>query len=127
MTVLEAIKARHAVRSYTDQQLPTDAVSHLNAEIDFPAQAGMTRDDFVIICGDFGGVRDGSNSEKEDLGWLERWLYTTLFVDGKHENYDKLVQFPVEDWCSGSVQRIRPHVLHLMRGQVFHTTRHDCI
>ena len=34
MTVLEAIEARHAVRSYTDQQLPADAVSRLKAEID---------------------------------------------------------------------------------------------
>ena len=28
-------------------------------------------------------------------------------------------QYPVEKWNGGKIQRIRPHVVHLMRGQVF--------
>ena len=85
----------------------------------FPEQAGMTRDDYVIICGDFGGVWDGSKKEKRNLDWLESLPFTTLFVSGNHENFDRLVRYPVEEWCGGKVQRIRPHVLHLMRGQIF--------
>ena len=27
--------------------------------------------------------------------------------------------FPVEDWHGGKVQRIRPSVIHLMRGQIY--------
>lgn len=34
MTILEAIQARHSVRSYTDQTIPKDLASRLNAEID---------------------------------------------------------------------------------------------
>ena len=34
MTIQEAILARHAVRSYTDQKIPEDVVSRLKAEID---------------------------------------------------------------------------------------------
>ena len=30
-----------------------------------------------------------------------------------------LVKYPIENWHGGRVQPIRPHVLHLMRGQVF--------
>lgn len=41
------------------------------------------------------------------------------FVSGNHENYDALVKYPIENWHGGRVQPIRPHVLHLMRGQVF--------
>ncbi len=34
MTILEAMQARHAVRSYTDQKIPAELVSRLQAEID---------------------------------------------------------------------------------------------
>ena len=37
----------------------------------------------------------------------------------KYENYDALERYPVKDWHGGKVHRIRSHVLHLMRGQVF--------
>lgn len=85
----------------------------------FSEQADMTRSDHVIICGDFGGVWDGSQKEEQTLDWLERLPFTTLFVDGNHENFDRLAEYPVEEWQGGNVHFIRPHVIHLMRGQVF--------
>ena len=30
-----------------------------------------------------------------------------------------LRELPVEDWHGGTVQRVRPSVIHLMRGQVY--------
>jgi hypothetical protein len=45
--------------------------------------------------------------------------FTTLFVDGNHENFDRLYNYPVEGWHGGKVHKIRPSVIHLMRGQVF--------
>jgi len=40
-------------------------------------------------------------------------------VDGNHDNFDRLNEFPVHQWNGGSVRYIRPHVLHLTRRQVF--------
>ncbi|MDE7249846.1 MAG: metallophosphoesterase, partial [Lachnospiraceae bacterium] len=88
----------------------------------FPEQSEMTKDDYVIICGDFGGVWDKvteSNTEKWWLDWLESKSFTTLFVDGNHENFDRLYDYPVEEWHGGKVHKIRDSVIHLMRGQVF--------
>ncbi len=85
----------------------------------FPEQAEMTRDDCTIITGDFGGIWDGSKKERRNLDRLEALPYTTLFVSGNHENFDRLRKYPVEEWHGGKIQRIRPHVIHLMRGQVF--------
>ena len=88
----------------------------------FPEQKDMTKEDYVIICGDFGGVwmrHEESEQEKWWMDWLEAKPYTTLFVDGNHENFDRLYSYPVEDWKGGSVHKIRPSVIHLMRGQVF--------
>lgn len=88
----------------------------------FPEQKRMTKDDFVIICGDFGGVWEG---EKDNywLDWLEERNFTTLFVDGNHENFDLLDAMPVEVWNGGKVHKVRPSVIHLMRGQYFEIDR----
>ena len=85
----------------------------------FPEQAGMTKEDYMIICGDFGGVWDGGKKEGRNLDWLEDLPFTTLFISGNHENFDLLSKYPTEEWNGGKIQRIRPHVIHLMRGQVF--------
>lgn len=87
----------------------------------FPEQREMTKNDYVIICGDFGGVWDQEESQNEKywFDWLENKPFTTLFVDGNHENFDRLYNYPVELWNGGNIHRIRPSIIHLMRGQVF--------
>ena len=79
-------------------------------------------ENIVIICGDFGLVwnRDEENkNEKYWLDWLESKPFTTVFVDGNHENHIRLTTYPIKEWHDGKVHEIRPHVLHLMRGEVF--------
>ncbi len=88
----------------------------------FPEQRKMKKDDYVIICGDFGGVwsyEKESREEKYWLDWLESKNFTTLFIDGNHENFDRLNEYPIEEFEGGKVHKIRPSVLHLMRGEVF--------
>ena len=87
----------------------------------FPEGRNLTKDDYVIICGDFGCVWDGSNCDKYWLNWLEDRPFTTLFVDGNHENFNLLTnwEYPVKEWNGGLIHPIRPSVLHLMRGQIF--------
>ncbi|MBR1497790.1 MAG: metallophosphoesterase [Oscillospiraceae bacterium] len=92
---------------------------------EFPDRKDMGRGDYMIICGDFGGVWDGEPGDTETLDWLEALPFTTLFVCGNHENFDELYRYPVEEWQGGRVHRIRPHVLHLMRGQVFTLAGHS--
>ena len=77
-----------------------------------------TKDDFVIICGDF-GFWDESGEQKYWRKWLSHKPFTTLWVDGNHENYDLLKTYPVEQWKGGNVQFIAPDIIHLMRGQIF--------
>jgi len=84
----------------------------------FYEQASLTKDDVVIICGDF-GIWDGSPSERHWLDWLDAKPFTTLFVTGNHSNYDLLATYPVSEWHGGLVQAIRPSILHLMRGQIY--------
>ncbi len=84
----------------------------------FPEQKQMNKDDFVIICGDF-GYWDESKEQKYWLKWLDSKPFTTLWVDGNHENYDLLKKHRVSLWHGGKVQYIMPSVIHLMRGQIY--------
>ena len=42
----------------------------------------LTKDDYVIICGDFGGVWDKGEDDKDVQNWYNERPWTTLFVDG---------------------------------------------
>ena len=94
-----------------------DWINRLNVD-SFPEQKEMTKDDYVIICGDF-GIWDNSKREKYNLDWLDDKPFTTLFVSGNHDNYDILDSLEAKEWHNGLVNFIRPSVIHLMRGQVF--------
>lgn len=86
----------------------------------FAEQKEMTRDDIVIVCGDF-GIWEDSSSERWWLKWLNSKPFTTVFVDGNHENFDRLYsgEFPEVDFHGGKAHRIRPNIYHLMRGHMF--------
>lgn len=67
-------------------------INRLNME-SFPEQKHLNKDDYVVICGDFGGVWNYAGETKKeiyDLNWLNSRNFTTLFVPGNHENYDRL-------------------------------------
>ena len=80
----------------------------------------LTKNDYVIICGDFGCVW-GGELEKSDK-WWQNWLDEqpwTLWIDGNHENHDLLQTYPVEQWHGGRIHKINNSIYHLMRGEVF--------
>lgn len=95
----------------------------------------LTKQDNVIICGDYGGLWNYKptgqtiNSNPFDDCWTTDELsllemynnfpWTTLFVDGNHENFDRLETYDIEEWNGGEVQKISDSVIHLMRGEVY--------
>lgn len=84
-----------------------------------PNENLWTSNDYLIVCGDFGFVFADDEDEKFWLDTLAEKPYNILWVDGNHENFKALYQYPVETWNGGKVHRIRKNILHLMRGQVF--------
>lgn len=85
----------------------------------FTASNNLTKGDYVIICGDFGLIWNNSKEEKRWLSKLAEKNFTTLWLDGNHENFDLLEEYPVQEWNGGKVQFINDSVIHLMRGQVY--------
>ena len=85
----------------------------------FPEQKKMTKKDYLIVLGDFGLVWNKSKMQEMMLENLSKRNFTTLGIDGNHENFDLLKEYPVTLWNGGYVQKITDSVIHLMRGQVF--------
>ena len=75
--------------------------------------------DILIICGDFGYIFDGSKTEKEVISYLATRKFITAFVDGTHDNLEKINRCRTTVWKGGMVHRIKGNLLHLMRGQIF--------
>ena len=85
----------------------------------------LKKGDFLIVCGDFGFVWNGSKKEKRILKRIGRKRFYTLFVEGCHENYDLLEQYPEEDFCGGKVNVISGKLMHMKRGSMFRLQGYD--
>lgn len=129
-----------------------DGFMHRFSTDSFPEQKKMNKDDYVIICGDFGGIwatdrenADETSEERYTLDWLDKKPFTTLFIPGNHENYDRLIGgiddrllncwlydkltekgrdrltkgYPQSDWHGGKIRSIRDSVLMLESGYIF--------
>ena len=73
----------------------------------FYEQEGLTKEDVVLVAGDFGGVWYGDSRDDARLDFLESRPFTTVFVPGNHENYDALAAYPQREWQGGRVRIIR--------------------
>lgn len=84
-----------------------------------PQLRKLKKGDALIITGDFGCIWDGSKKEKKLLHSLGRKKYNLLFLEGVHENFELLEQYPIEEWCGGLTRRISGNLRQLMRGQYY--------
>lgn len=85
----------------------------------FPEQKELTKDDYLIITGDFGGVWFLDKTDAYIQKNYGQRNFTTLFIDGNHENHAALDAMPVDEWHGGKIHKVTDSIFHLMRGQVF--------
>lgn len=78
----------------------------------------LTKDDILIICGDGGFVWDGSEEDRFWQGWLDRRPWTTVYVDGNHENFNLLKTYPEVTFMGAKAHKINNSLYHIERGEV---------
>lgn len=81
----------------------------------------MTKEDIVIVLGDFGVVwQEQSLMTDFVLEQLSKKNFTTAFLDGNHENFTELKHLEtIEDWCDGKVGMLPYGIIHLLRGEIY--------
>jgi len=90
----------------------------------FPIGKTLTKNEYVIVAGDFGCVwsAEGSKGHKHDLytqNWLHEKPWTTLFIDGNHENHDMLAKLEEVKMFGDVVGKVNDSIYHLKRGRVY--------
>ena len=77
--------------------------------------------DFLFILGDFGYIWDNKRTsfEKDNLDFISCLPFTTLFIDGNHENHERLNSMRVVNFSGGKAHKVYDSIYHLMRGQVY--------
>ncbi len=109
-----------------DTHYPIDAGKLYKSKTDF-ALSKLQRSDCLIVLGDFGlfwKKRDKHNAK--NMRKVQALPYTLLFVDGNHENFDWLEEFPIEECFGGKAQRCGGNILHLMRGEIYQIQGKTC-
>lgn len=123
---------------------------HANIDIgklsnqNFPEGKTLTRQDYVIICGDFGLPflpsdtwpetefipnkydRHGRKNYQYWIKWLSERPYTVLWLDGNHDNHPFWQEQETAEWNGGLVN-IHPaaeNVIHLKRGEYYEICGH---
>ncbi len=80
----------------------------------------LGENDFVIVCGDLGLCWAKDKTFTYNCKNFAEKKYTTLWIQGNHENYDMIEEYPIEEWHGGKVRHIvKDKVILLERGQVF--------
>lgn len=93
-----------------------------------PGEDNWGVDDKLIVLGDFGLIFYPKierflferQLEKKNLEYLESKPYEILFIDGNHENFDRLfAESEEKERYGGTVRRIGRNIYWLQRGQIY--------
>lgn len=79
----------------------------------------LKKGDSLIITGDFGFIWDNSDDEVKNLKKLSKKKFNILFVEGAHENHERLREFEEVDFCSSKARKIADNIYCLERGEIY--------
>lgn len=95
-------------------------IRKLNSK-NFPKGRSLTKEDYVIICGDFGLVFWETPTPEEEywLEWLNNKKWTTLFIDGNHDNIKRIRNiYPTCKFLGAKCHQIKKSIYHIERGEI---------
>lgn len=102
---------------------------HKLNHINFPEQRSLSKKDYVIICGDWGVIWNNDDvksiKDMELLQYYNEKNFTTLIVDGNHDNIPLLNSYPEVEFCGGIANQLADTVYHLKRGEIYNIDGHS--
>jgi len=77
----------------------------------------LSYDDYLIICGD-AGICWSPETFAYHLELYNAIGCTIIFIDGNHENFNMLNQFPLVEYLGALMHQIDKHIFHVLRGEI---------
>ncbi len=99
--------------------------NRFGSKVWFESRNFVKEENLVIILGDFAGIWCSDlndphwEEEKYWLEWLSNKNFYTAFVDGNHENFDRLEKLEQIETFNGTVGKVSDSIFHLKRGEVY--------
>lgn len=98
-------------------------LSDLHGDIDFKGFKEYLdtarEDDVLIILGDVGINFEETEENQKFTDYFLSAKKKIAFLDGNHENFKFINNFPEEEWNGGTVHRLTDYIVHLKRGNIF--------
>ncbi len=79
----------------------------------------VTFNDYLIICGD-AGICWSIESLEYHLQLYRDIGCTIIFIDGNHENFSMLNNYPKVEYLGAIMHQIDEHIFHVLRGEIMH-------
>ena len=78
----------------------------------------LNKEDIVIVTGDAGFVLYDNYKDEKIIGYIEKKPWTTVYVDGNHENFNALKKYPIVDFYGAKAHQISNSIYHIFRGEI---------
>lgn len=85
----------------------------------FPIVNDLTKDDVMIVAGDWGAIWWGDEDDDIILKWWEDNPWTTLVVLGNHENYNAIEKLPIVEKFGSKCYQVSKSVFITFKGEVY--------
>lgn len=79
----------------------------------------LKKGDTLIVTGDFGFIWDNSKDEIKNLKKLSKKKYDILFVEGAHENFERIRAYGEVKLHGGTARKISDNIYCLNRGELY--------
>lgn len=85
----------------------------------WPKQHELTRNDYLIICGDYGLIWRNDKTFKYLMDFYTSRKYTILACPGNHENFTWLYTLPIVSWHNGKVYQVADNIFYAKHGEIY--------
>lgn len=93
----------------------------------FAIQKELTKNDIVIVMGDWGAIWYGNRKDNYMLNWWDNKPWTTFVVLGNHENWNAIEQLPITDKFDNIVYQAGKSVFLAHSGLIYNLMDRKCL
>lgn len=104
----------------------TTDISKLLSE-NFKISRSLTKDDILVVLGDWGAIWYGDERDNQILNWWEEQPWTTFVVLGNHCNYDAIEKLPIVEKFGSPARKVSNSVYIALSGNIYTLCGKRCL
>ena len=84
-------------------------------------QNNLTKEDYLIVLGDWGVIWENTPDSREanSFGYYNSKKFTTLIINGNHDNIPRMLSYPDVPMFGDTVKQISKSIFYLQNGHIY--------